>query len=149
MCWDVQMSCFKADHWLMYGYEHRALSFTRPNIITRACTSLDFLSPSALSLSLSEISVVSPPLLSSSSLTVNSLQLVSSFIFFSTPNASNYAALRFISPSPLLLWLAPVVFKQSDRPLWPMILSGPDSLLSPWWRMAEALPCLVLNYCWG
>jgi len=52
-------------------------------------------------------------------------------------------------PLPLLLWLAPAVFTQSDRPLWPMILSSPDSLLSPWWRMAEAEPCLALNYCWG
>lgn len=47
------------------------------------------------------------------------------------------------------LWLAPAVFMQSRRPLWPMILSGLDSLLSPWWRMAEALPCLALNWFWG
>lgn len=62
-------------------------------------------------------------------------------------DANNYPFLHIIPSSVLLpLWVAPEVL----RPLWPVILSGrPDSLLSPWWRMAEALPCLALNYYWG
>lgn len=137
--------------------------FPHLNIITAACISLYFPTPSSLFLILflknplcSATLTCFAPLLSSFLPLVNFVLLVSPFLYFYfSPfssielHASIYPSLHIISPSPLLVWLAAVVFKQSDRPLWPMILSGPDSLLSPWWGMAEALLCLALNYYWG
>lgn len=96
------------------------------NYVGPRCRSRQLFSPSA------NLLVIAPPLLPPNSL----VSINSTF----TPHCFTVFINNFF-----FLWLAPAVFKQSDQCLWPMILSGLDSLLSPWWRMDEALLCFAFN----
>lgn len=160
----VYMSCLDGEHWLMCGSGRRPSSSPiQTSLRLHALHYVFWLLPLYFFCLSLKLAALCHSLMFRTSLVIlssysqfSALGFSFFFVFFSSSpssteelDASNYPSFHIISPSPLLLWLAPAVFKQSDRPLWPMILSGPDSLLSPWWRMAEAFLCLVLNYCCG